>query len=249
VDTAARLYLDLMKKVLTNVIYRDPPLAWFDGGEQYDISLRERGSDWPSVAHTMVGTARLSNVEDCLTAVLADDVPGDLIETGVWRGGVCIYLRAFLKVHGVTDRTVWVADSFAGMPVTDGSSHELDQELSLHEANNVLAVSREQVQANFDRYGLLDEQVRFLEGWFSDTLPGAPIERLALLRLDGDLYSSTMDALDNLYPKLSPGGFVIVDDYAIPACREAVHEFRARHSITEPIEEIDAYSAFWRRKL
>jgi hypothetical protein len=249
VDTGVRLYLDLMKKVLTNVIYRDPPLAWFDGGEQYDISLRMRGSDWPSVAHTMVGMARLSNIEDCLTAVLADEVPGDLIETGVWRGGVCIFMRAFLRAHNVTDRTVWVADSFAGMPATDESSHELDRELSLHEANNVLAVSRAQVQENFDRYGLLDDRVRFLEGWFSDTLPGAPIDKLALLRLDGDLYSSTLDGLDNLYPKLSPGGFVIIDDYAIPACRAAVHEYRERHTITEPIEEIDSYSAFWRRKL
>jgi O-methyltransferase len=91
----------------------------------------------------------------------------------------------------------------------------------LHKARE-LAVSLEQVKANFDRYGLLDDQVRFLKGWFRDTLPVAPIERLAVLRLDGDMYESPMDTLVNLYPKLSEGGYVIVDDYgAIPACRQA----------------------------
>ena len=111
-----------------------------------------------------------------------------------------------------------------------------------------LAVSLEQVQANFARYGLLDEQVRFLPGWFRDTLPTAPIRRLALLRLDGDLYESTWIALESLYPKLSPGGFAIVDDYgAIPACRAAVDEFRAAERITESLIEIDWTGVYWRR--
>jgi Macrocin-O-methyltransferase (TylF) len=240
------LYLDLMKRVLTNVIYRDPPLAWFDGKE-YDIALRERGSDWPSSAHTMVGLARLNNVQHCLEQVIADGVPGDFIETGVWRGGVCIFARALLRAYGASDRMVWVADSFAGMPETGEQSHPLDRELELHRANNVLAVSAETVAANFALYGLLDDSVKFLEGWFSDTLPTAPIDRLAVLRLDGDLYESTLDALDSLYPKLSPGGFTIIDDYKIPACQKAVHEYRDRHGITEPLQDIDEYSVFWRR--
>jgi len=80
---------------------------------------------------------------------------------------------------------------------------------------------------NFRKYDLLDRQVRFLKGWFSETLPGCPIERLAVLRLDGDMYESTMDALKHFYPKLSAGGYLIVDDYgAAPACKTAIHEFR-----------------------
>ena len=95
---------------------------------------------------------------------------------------------------------------------------------------STLMVGADQVRANFDRYGLLDDQVRFLEGWFADTLPMAPIEQLAILRLDGDLYESTMDALVPLYEKVSPGGFVIVDDYgAWEPCRKAVDDFRAQH--------------------
>jgi len=240
------LYLDLMKRVLTNVIYRDPPVNW-NGQGDYDIARRRDGSDIPSVAHTMVGLARLDNVQYCLERVLADDVPGDFIETGVWRGGTCIFARAILRAYGVTDRQVWVADSFAGMPRTQTDSHPLDRRLQLHRENDVIAVSAETVAANFERYDLLDEQVRFLKGWFRDSLPDAPISRLSVLRLDGDLYESTMDALNSLYPRLSPGGFTIVDDYHIRACREAVHEYRDQHGITEPLEQIDDYSVYWRR--
>lgn len=245
------LYLGLLKKILTNVIYEDPPIPNpVQPDAVFDRSTRETGTDWPSVAHTMVGTARLDNVQDCLERVIADGVPGDFIETGVWRGGVCILARGVFKAYGVTDRKVWVADSFEGIPVVTPESHPTDRLIELHRFNEVLGISQETVRDNFARYGLLDDQVEFLRGWFRDTLPTAPIDRLAVLRLDGDLYESTMDALVNLYPKLSPGGYVIVDDYLVPGCdgcRDAVDEFRARHHIEDPIEKIDNWSIFWRR--
>ncbi len=90
--------------------------------------------------------------------------------------------------------------------------------------------------------------MRFLEGWFRDTLPNAPIESLAVIRLDGDLYESTTDALAALYPKLSPGGFVIVDDYgAFEPCRRAVDDYRATRGIDDAIEEVDWTGVCWRR--
>jgi O-methyltransferase len=111
-----------------------------------------------------------------------------------------------------------------------------------------LAVSIEDVKALFARYGLLDDRVRFLKGWFRDTLPTAPIDRLALLRLDGDLYESTTDALGALYHKLSPGGYVIVDDYFTCApCAAAIRDFRSQHAIEDAIEVIDAQGIFWRK--
>jgi hypothetical protein len=241
-------YLDLLKKVLTNVIYEDPPVTsdWYQG-HSYDVRDRSLGLDWPSVAHTMVGLRRLDNVRQCVERVLADGVPGDFIETGVWRGGVCIFVRGVLAVHGVWDRRVWLADSFRGMPVVTPAGHGEDYALRLHRHNGVIAVSQETVRQNFERYGLLDEQVRFLPGWFRDTLPAAPIERLAVMRLDGDLYESTMDALTHLYPKLSVGGYVIVDDYLIGVCREAVRDFREAEGIGDPIEDIDGVGVYWRR--
>ena len=104
------------------------------------------------------------------------------------------------------------------------------------------------VQNNFRRYGLLDEQVRFLVGWFRDTLPAAPMQRLALLRLDGDLYESTMDSLTHLYPKLSRGGYVIVDDYFLDCCRSAVDDFRRKEKIEGPLLHTrDNMGVYWKR--
>ncbi|MFD0267528.1 TylF/MycF family methyltransferase [Streptomyces sp. NPDC127106] len=244
----AELYLDLLEKVVTNLVYKDAPIPneWFPERD-FRPENRETGMDWPSVAHTMVGLKRVRNVRDLLDRVVADGVPGDFIETGVWRGGVCIFARGYLKAHGITDRNVWLADSFEGIPDTGEDGHPMDREMALHHSNHVLGVTADTVRENFERYGLLDEQVRFLPGWFKDTLPTAPVERLAVLRLDGDLYESTLDALDHLYPKLSAGGYVIIDDYFIPACRKAVDEFRERHGITDEIEAIDDYSVYWRR--
>mmetsp|Transcript_16038 Transcript_16038/g.30893 ORF Transcript_16038/g.30893 Transcript_16038/m.30893 type:complete len:239 (+) Transcript_16038:263-979(+) len=107
--------------------------------------------------------------------------------------------------------------------------------------------SIEDVQEAFSRHGLLDENVKFLKGWFSDTLPKAPIKKLAILRLDGDFYKSTMDGLNNLYNKIVPGGFCIVDDYhAFVECERAVTEFRASHNITSKIIDIDDEGVYWR---
>jgi hypothetical protein len=235
-NAAYDLYLDLMMWCLTDWIY--------DG---VDERARAEGRDWPARAHTMIGFKRLANLRMCVETVLDDGVPGDLIETGVWRGGATIFMRAILKARAVTDRVVWVADSFSGLPPPDTARYPHDEGITLHQFPQ-LAVPLERVQDNFRRYGLLDSQVRFLKGWFRDTLPTAPIDRLAILRLDGDLHESTIQALDSLYDKLSPGGFVIVDDYHnVAACRQAVHDFRNNRGITDPIQTIDWGGAFWRR--
>jgi O-methyltransferase len=212
------------------------------------LKQREVGTDWPARAHTMIGRKRLDNLQYCAEAAIRDGVPGDFIETGVWRGGSCIFMRAILKAYGETERKVWVADSFAGLPPPDLTNYPADADDQHHLWSDRLAISRRTVEDNFRRYGLLDDQVRFLEGWFKDTLPTAPIERLAVLRLDGDMYESTIQALDALYHKVSPGGFIIVDDYALKGARAAIHDFRAKHGIDDTIEDIDGQGAFWRKR-
>jgi O-methyltransferase len=212
----------------------------------FDSAARAEGRDWPADADTMIGLKRLENLHYCIKQVLADEIPGDFIETGVWRGGACILMRAALKAYGDGTRQVWVADSFEGLPKPDGRYQQDDGDL--HWTKEELSVSLDQVKANFSRYGLLDDGVRFLKGWFKDTLPTAPIEQLAILRLDRDMYSSTMDALQNLYPKLSEGGYVIIDDYgAIDACRRAVDDFRASNRIAPPFCRIDWSGIYWRK--
>jgi O-methyltransferase len=194
----------------------------------------------------MIGLKRLDNLHACIEAVIRGQIQGDLIETGVWRGGACIFMRAALNVYGDQNRKIWVADSFEGLPRPDGRYQQ--DEGDLHWTHSELVVSLDQVKANFSRYGLLDDRVCFLKGWFKDTLPRAPIERLAILRLDGDMYSSTMDALVNLYPKLSCGGFAIIDDfYAVETCRKAVNDFRESNNIHEAILPIDPSAVYWRK--
>ena len=264
----ARLYLDLMKKCLTNTIYGEREYievapagrikrmiskAFNAAGvtlvrtNTYSYQKREEGLDWPPYAHTMIGLARLNNLQECVEEILRTNVRGDLIETGVWRGGATIFMRAILRAYNVTDRCVWVADSFQGLPAPNPAKFPED-EGDRHYTVKELAISLEEVKGNFAKYDLLDDQVRFLKGWFSDTLPQAGIERLALIRLDGDMYESTMDALVNLYPKLSPGGFVIVDDWgAVDACRRAIEDYRTEHSITDEIHPIDSKGVYWKR--
>ena len=206
--------------------------------------------DSQTSGETMMGMQRLNALQSCIETVLLENVPGDFIETGVWRGGAVIFMRAMLKVYGETRRTVWVADSFNGVPKPDGQRYPHDSG-DQHWKSDYLAVSLDEVKANFARYGLLDDQVRFLPGWFRDTLPSAPIQELAVLRLDGDIYESTTDALQHLYPKTVYGGYVIIDDYgAISGCRAAVDEYRARHHITEPMEFVkdrQQSCVFWRK--
>jgi O-methyltransferase len=214
---------------------------------RFDPESREVGLDWPPEAETMIGIRRLDNIEMAVTDVLKQGVPGDLIETGVWRGGATIFMRAILEAYGDKQRTVWVADSFEGLPKPD-PRHESDVK-DAYWRRPVLAASLGDVRANFEKYDLLDDQVRFLPGWFRETLPKAPIDRLAVLRLDGDLYESTMDALQALYPKVSVGGYVIVDDYNIvPGCHQAVDEYRAQHGIDEELVTVDWGCVYWRRE-
>lgn len=243
------LYLDLLKRSLLNTLYDDPDqLVMTPSGRRVPAAqIWERGGRaWLTPAHTMIGRKRLENIQFCLERALADGIPGDVIETGVWRGGATIFMRGILKAHEVTDRFVWVADSFEGLPSPDAANYPADTGLDLS-AIPELAVSLATVRDNFARYGLLDDQVRFLKGYFKDTLPGAPIEKLAVLRLDGDLYESTLQSLDHLYPKVSPGGFVIIDDFnAIEPCRRAVRDYLGAHRISVELHPVDWTAVYWR---
>jgi O-methyltransferase len=266
-DGAVALYLDLLKRTLTGEpnleVRQDVPrpqrrhTAWvydrlrarglgLHRAKPIDREAFETGLEHPSSALTLIGRRRLDNLQACIEDVLAHDVPGDLIETGVWRGGATIFMRGVLRAHGVADRLVYVADSFRGLPPPDPERYPADAGDDHHTYEH-LAVSLDEVRRNFASLGLLDDQVRFLEGLFRDTLPTVAARTWAVVRLDGDLYESTLDALTHLYPGLSPGGWLIVDDYSKQPCVQAVEDFRARHDIVDPIEEIDWTGACWQK--
>jgi hypothetical protein len=210
-------------------------------------TAREEGLDWPIFAQTMVGVRRLQSLRTCAERVIADEIPGDLIEAGVWRGGASILMRAVLKAHACTDRVVVLADSFQGLPATGADDDPLDRRIQWSKFSE-LAVSEVEVRANFERYGLLDDQVQFVRGWFKDTMPTLAGRQWALIRLDGDMYSSTMDVLTALYPGLANGGFLIVDDYGeVASARRAVDDFRRAQGIAEPLQTVDSSGVYWRR--
>jgi len=245
---ARTLYLDLMVRTVSNTIYQDPDGSpWGDG--RFDARLRVCGRDWPRVAHTMIGVERLQSLRHLCEATLVHNVPGDFIETGVWRGGACILMRAVLAAYGDRQRNVWCADSFEGLPRPDPVRYPSDAGDRHHEFAE-LAVSVETVRAHFAVYGLLDERVRFVKGFFADTLPTLDAGPFAVVRLDGDMYGSTMDAITALYDRLSPGGFLVVDDYgAVPGCRAAIEDFRRERGITAPMHTIDWTGVWWQRPL
>jgi O-methyltransferase len=261
-DSTEERYLDLMKRYLTRYDFDEykkvaSPLDRVLAPRRLALvqvvpmeqlrKQRAEGRYWPPRAETMIGLRRLDNIEYCIRDVLRQHVPGDVIEAGAWRGGATIFMRAVLKTYGGNERKVWVADSFEGLPKPDSAAYPAD---AGSDFSNIpeLAVSLDEVKHNFARYGLLDDQVRFLKGWFKDTLPTAPIDHLAVLRVDGDLYESTMEALRYLYPKVSAGGYVIDDDYgALSIAKKAVDDFRAANGITAELKQIDWTGVYWQK--
>lgn len=276
------LYLDLLKKTLTDYLNIEspyangvPPQYWWKKSalknfrnklivnwlrrskilvlreDGYSVEerreRRENGVDWPLMqAQTMVGLKRLDSIQTLLEDLIARKVEGDIIETGVWRGGASIFMRAVLKAYDVTDKKIWLCDSFEGLPKPEPDKYPSDTG-DEHYKYSFLAVSQETVESNFRKYDLLDDQVRFVKGYFEDTLAHLTVDKFCLLRLDGDMYSSTIVALDALYPKLVSGGFIVIDDFGLGPCADAVNDYRKEHGITAEITNIDGSGAYWQK--
>ena len=314
------LYLDLLKRVLLNIVYHEQsyqisltrskasgrPQPQLASAERFLLKARILGEDVALNTMSMIGLARLDSLHRCIEQLIADDVPGDLIETGVAKGGATILMRAVLRMKKDKTRRVLCCDTFCDdkppprpavallfqplwilvvmltyLPLGRSWHRKLYAVLMKLQRSfpvDMRHVSQDtvdsfifyvrhghrflrpsvppcgsglaQVRSHFARLGLLDDQVVFLKGFFSETLPNAPVDRLSLIRLDGDMYASTMDGLAHLYPKLSPGGFCIVDDYySFEECRLAVDEYRAAHGIDAEMVRIDNHAVFWREPM
>ena len=274
-DLVVHRYLELVKKTVLNEVYLDDELRLtylrdcLDGKQKFDYAvlhdIRSRKRDeykalkasrligrFPNrdihrsgFSHTMVGRKRLDGLHDCLDLLRNRGVTGDFVECGIWRGGCCIFMAAYAEIYGINDCRIIAADSFDGLP---RSIHPADVSLDLSKSVfPELAVSLATVQENFMTYGLATDNVVFLQGWFKDTLPNAPINQIALLRLDGDLYESTMDCLTVLYDKVSIGGIIVIDDWGVlPPCRKAVEDFFTRRGEPLPeVTEIDWSGVYW----
>jgi hypothetical protein len=249
-DLRAR-YLDLLERSILDLIYGDSRIETFVGTVllrlRHPWLTRRWPAPWPSRAHSMLGPRRMRNVRDLVERTIVENIPGDYIETGVWRGGACIMMRGVLAAYGVRDRRVYCADSFEGLPRPNSEKYPADRKDRLFKFQE-LAIAEAAVRRNFEAYGLLDDQVVFLKGLFKDTLPALSSNTFALARLDGDMYESTMDAMTNLYDRVSPSGYIIVDDYGvIAACRRAVHDFLDSRGLRADIQPVDEAGVWWRK--
>ncbi len=194
---------------------------------------------------SMLPGHKLDTLRHCIEDCLKNSIRGDIIETGVWKGGATIYCAGILKAHGVTDKKVFVADSFEGLPPPDDGKWPHDKGDTSYQRTE-LAISLEEVKQNFRDFHLLSENVVFVKGFFEQSLQSAGIDRLAVLRLDGDMYGSTMTVLEQLYHKLEIGGYLILDDWLISGARQALLDFRVRMGIQEDMYE-DFSGVFWKK--
>jgi len=251
-----KIYLEFIKRVLTDTLNDDKIRNDFFESKKIpseDVITnilgtpinpkRLGGLDWPERAHTMIGMQRLDNLHNCLDKIRETNIDGDIVETGVWRGGASIFAKVYCDLYEI-DKKIFVVDSFEGLPVPEHPEDYGDK----HHTIDFLKVSLDEVMNNFKLYGCLDENVIFLKGWFSDTLPGnTEIKNISILRMDGDMYKSTMDVFDSCYYKVTNSGIIIIDDYCLPKCKKAVEDFRIKNKITSQFTVIDSCGIFWEK--
>jgi hypothetical protein len=254
ISPLGELYLKTVASAVTGILLETDAYVPGTGNastlkrQPFNLDRRIQGLDWPTFGYTMVGERRLANVRHVLEQCLMHNVPGDFVECGVWRGGSSIYAKAVLTAHHAEGRRVVLVDSFDGLPKA-----ELAVDSDVWSMMHYLRVSQQQVRAHFKHFGLLDDNVVFVQGFFKISAPKlasdlrAANRQIAVLRLDGDMYQSLADCLYNLYEYVAIGGFVIIDDWSIKVAMNAVEDFRSLYNITDELHTIDWTGVFWRK--
>jgi hypothetical protein len=240
-DTTRGAYIDLLKRSITNYhnLGGDCPFNQFRIINHYDVRQGQWKIGRRAQPLTLLTKTQLDLVEQAVLRVEKQGVPGDFIEAGVWRGGVIILMRALLEAYEIPGRRVFAADSFAGIPKNVRVEND-----PVDSWNDRWVASLDEVQQNIRRFGLLDDRIRFVVGFFSDSLKSLSGETFALIRLDSDSYDSVEISLEQIYPLVPEGGIVIIDDWHLAGCRLAVENYRARHSIDDEIVPHEG-NAYW----
>lgn len=243
--TASRdAYLDLIKRSVTNYAYLGGNSAFeqFRCVTHYDLKQSQWKIDPLAKPLSLLTKNQLDLIEKIAVALEQRKVPGDFIEAGIWRGGAVILMRALIDAYGMTDRRVFAADSFAGIPMNlKGRNDPVD----LWPDRWIAPL--DEVKQNIARFGLLDDRIVFVPGFFADSLKTLSGERFSLVRLDSDSYDSVETSLEHLYPLLSKGGVVILDDWHLDGCKAAVVDYRNRHGIDDKIYIFEG-NAYWTKR-
>lgn len=181
--------------------------------------------------YTLVEPERCYALYKAVEYVIRKDIPGDLAECGVWKGGSCMLMALTLLRLGVSDRKLWLYDTFTGMTkpgVQDGAAEktEWEEKSTGSDESSWCLASLEEVKANMRSTGYPPEQMMFIKGKVEETIPGTIPASLSLLRLDTDWYASTRHELVHLFPLLAPGGVLLIDDYgAWQGAQKATDEY------------------------
>ena len=241
VSDMQKAYIDLITRTITNFAYLGGQSGFrkFNFEHVYDTENARWRTDMDSRPLTLLNKEQLDLLETLVESLEARGVPGDYIEAGVWRGGVIVLLRALIKAYAIPDRRVFAADSFSGIPQNKYFRHD-----PVDAWSDRWIASLKEVQNNIRRFGLLDDRIVFVAGLFADSLPALAGDRFALIRLDSDSYESVATSLDHLYPALSEGGVLLIDDWHLIPCQMAVANYRKHHGIEDPIETV-AGNAYW----
>jgi hypothetical protein len=234
-------YIDLIKRAITNYLYLggETQQDAFRCVTHYDLEQGRWQIEPLSRPTTLLTKSQLDLIEKAVLAVEVKGVAGDFIEAGIWRGGAIALMRALLKAYNISGRKVFAADSFAGIPK---NTRAINDPVDLWSDRWV--ASLDEVRQAISRFGLLDDKIEFVDGYFQDSLKSLEGKRFSIVRLDSDSYDSVETSLEYLYPLLSQGGFLIVDDWHLPGCRMAVMEYRSQLGIKDEVHEWDG-NAYW----
>lgn len=208
-------------------------------GSNTDIATHSAGAR----TLTLTGQRRLDHMIAVVTTVVEDNIPGHIIETGVWRGGMMFMAAKTLDVLRDKERVVYLADSFQGIPDQSNygkKAHAHDVAKHSHNYNSLNDNSVSRVKHDSALFSLDASRLSYVVGYFNESIPKLvekePQIKFSAVRLDGDTYWSTMEAITILYPRLSPGGFLIIDDFTDwDSCRDAIYDYRNANQITEQI--------------
>lgn len=198
---------------------------------------------------TMTSAARMFALFKAVEYVVQTGIPGDFVECGVWRGGSAMVIAYTLQRLGVSDRRIWLYDTFTGMSAPTDLDHKLrSTEPAMvkwnasRRANHVdwCYSPLDEVRANMESTGYPRERLVYVRGKVEETLPSQAPDRVALLRLDTDFYESTAHSLRCLYPQLAAGGVLILDDYGSwHGAKVAVDEYVQQHGVSMLLNRID----------
>jgi O-methyltransferase len=192
--------------------------------------------------YTMVDLPRLRALDELIRRVDTEAVVGDVVECGTCNGGSAAVL-ARVACRSTLGRHTWLLDSFQGMPAATDKDGAAAAEFT-----GLCRGSQDVVREVLGKVGVPDSAYTLVPGWFQDTLPTLPVDRISVLNVDADWHDSVLQVLDALWDRISPGGYVHLDDYGYwQGCRQAWHEFAARRGITAELVPIDGLGVYLRK--